>query len=188
MTVNRHRVRLATPADFPALLAALAWAIDWRLPTPAANAAQRIAETGHAYLLAGWGRAGDLAVVAEPAAGAAWLRLWTEAEHSYGYIDAATPELGIGVDPGFRGRGIGAALLMALFEQAERQGIRAINLSVEADNPALRLYERFGFTRYAQAGNAWTMIRYGGKLDLPPGSDIPAPPSVVGPTSPQAPG
>ena len=188
MTVNGHRVRLATPADFPALLAALAWAIDWRLPTPAANAAQRIAETGHAYLLAGWGRAGDLAVVAGPAAGAAWLRLWTEAEHSYGYIDAAMPELGIGVDPGFRGRGIGAALLMALFEQAERQGIRAISLSVEADNPAFRLYERFGFTRYAQAGNAWTMIRYGGKLDLPPGSDIPVPASVVGPTSPQAPG
>ena len=53
MIVNRHRVRPATPADLPALLAALAWAIDWRLSTPAANAAQRIAETGHAYLLAG---------------------------------------------------------------------------------------------------------------------------------------
>ena len=85
MTVNRHGVRLATPADFPALQAALAWAIDWRLPTLAANAGQRIAETGHAYLLADWGRAGDLAVVAElppGAAGPAWISQWTDAEHT----------------------------------------------------------------------------------------------------------
>ena len=182
-------IRLAMPADLSALQAALAWAIDWRAPVTAAAPEQRIAETGHAYLLADWGRAGDLAVVAEfaaGAAGAAWIRQWTDAEHSYGYIDAATPELGIGVDPRFRGQGIGAALLAALFEQVERGGIRAISLSVEADNPALRLYERVGFRRYAQAGNAWTMIRYGGKSDLPPGSDIPARASAVGPTSPMA--
>lgn len=165
MTDSRHRARLATPAEFPALLAALAWAIDWRLPMPAANEAQRIAETGHAYLLAGWGRAGDLAVVAEPAAGAAWLRLWTEAVHSYGYIDAATPELGIGVDPRFRGLGVGAALLGALIAEAELRGVRVISLSVEADNPALRLYERFGFIRYARVGNAWTMVRRGVSLN-----------------------
>lgn len=172
MTDSRHRVRLATPADFPALQAALAWAIDWRAPVTAATPEQRVAETGHAYLLADWGRAGDIAFVAESAAGAAgavWIRQWTDAEHSYGYIDAATPELGIGVDPRFRGMGIGAALLAALFEQAERRGIPTISLSVEEDNPALRLYERVGFRRYARAGNAWTMMRRGGQSDLPSG-------------------
>lgn len=51
-------------------------------------------------LLADWGRPGDRGVVAEEQRtriGAAWFRLWTPELHSYGFVDAETPELGIAV-------------------------------------------------------------------------------------------
>ena len=35
--------------------------------------------------------------------------------------------------------------------------VGALSLSVEQDNPALRLYERFGFVSVARVGNALTM-------------------------------
>ena len=163
----RYVVRLATSVDLDAIRAALACAIDWREPSVTATPEKRIEETGHAYLLAQWGRKGDTAVVAESTAGpvgAAWYRYWTEAVHSYGYIDPVTPELGIGVDPRFRGQGVGSSLLSCLLETAVSQGVRAISLSVECDNPALHLYERFSFVRYNRIGNAWIMHkRFEGK-------------------------
>lgn len=100
-------VRPALPADMPILCSALAWAILWRASDPIPDPAAVIAGTGHAYLLADWGRSGDAAVVAEAAAGpvgAAWYRYWRADHHSYGYLDAACPELGIGVDPRYRSR------------------------------------------------------------------------------------
>jgi [ribosomal protein S18]-alanine N-acetyltransferase len=52
------------------------------------------------------------------------------------------------VAPAAQGRGLGARLLVALLEEAERRGQRTVSLEVRADNvPAQRLYERHGFTR-----------------------------------------
>jgi ribosomal protein S18 acetylase RimI-like enzyme len=48
------------------------------------------------------------------------------------------------VDRALRGRGIGAAMVKALIEDAARAG-RALTLGVVKTNPALRLYERLGF-------------------------------------------
>ena len=53
-------------------------------------------------LLSGWGRHGDRGVIAEAAAtplGAAWFRLWTTELHSYGFVDASTPELAPSGEP-----------------------------------------------------------------------------------------
>lgn len=155
-------VRPALPADLPILRSALAWAILWRAPDPIPDPAAVIAGTGHAYLLADWGRPGDAAVVAEAAAGpvgAAWYRYWSDDHHSYGYLDAACPELGIGVDPRYRGRGIGAQLLDSLIDLAASRGVARLSLSVESDNPALRLYERTGFVRQCRVGGSWTMVK-----------------------------
>jgi len=44
-----------------------------------------------------------------------------------------------------RGRGIRSLLLEALIEAARAQRNPALSLSVEPDNPARRLYERYGF-------------------------------------------
>lgn len=97
-----------------------------------------------------WGLLDDTAVIAvDPAGGrgigAAWYRLFSENAPGYGFVDASTPEVAIGVVPGWRGRGVGGALLDALLGAASSQGFAALSLSVELDNPAARLYERKGF-------------------------------------------
>jgi ribosomal protein S18 acetylase RimI-like enzyme len=46
--------------------------------------------------------------------------------------------------PEFRGQGLGARLLAALIEEADRDG-RTLSIHVERMNPALRLYRRLGF-------------------------------------------
>ena len=113
--------------------------------------------------VAGWGRAGDMGFVAVDGGGgelvgAAWLRLLAGAEKGYGYVDDETPELGMAVMPGHRGRGVGSGLLDRLLESAG--GVyRKVCLSVSADNPARRLYERVGFERVGGAGSSLTMIK-----------------------------
>jgi len=53
---------------------------------------------------------------------------------------------GMWVDPGFRGAGIGRALVDAVIDQARAAGKRRVILHVVAGNdPAGRLYERAGF-------------------------------------------
>jgi ribosomal protein S18 acetylase RimI-like enzyme len=97
----------------------------------------------------GWGRAGDVGVVAvdddtaEPV-GAAWVRLLTGAGGGFGYVDDHTPELAIAVVSRLRGRGLGERMLRALLDAAADR-FDAVSLSVRADNPALRLYQRTGF-------------------------------------------
>jgi ribosomal protein S18 acetylase RimI-like enzyme len=77
--------------------------------------------------------------------GAAWYRLFTTGRPGYGFLDEETPELTIAVVPSKRGRGFGEQLLSALLEQAREDGHEAMSLSVEKDNPAVKLYQRFGF-------------------------------------------
>jgi ribosomal protein S18 acetylase RimI-like enzyme len=76
----------------------------------------------------------------------------------YGFVDATTPEVTIGVVPSWRGRGIGRRLLVALLDAACSDGHAALSLSVEEDNDALRLYESVGFRPVERVGNAWTMV------------------------------
>jgi len=52
----------------------------------------------------------------------------------------------IGVRTAFQGRGLGAALLTELLDEAVRRSCSAVFLEVRADNPrAQKLYEQFGF-------------------------------------------
>ena len=114
-----------------------------------------------AKLLAGWGRRGDRAIIAEEAdarAGAAWFRLWTDADHSYGFVRADIPELGLAVHPAFRRQGIGTALLRALAGTARAEGFPGISLSVSPANPARRLYERAGFRKVGESGTSSTYL------------------------------
>ncbi len=109
----------------------------------------------------GWGRPGDAAVIAierTGPVGAAWYRLFPASEAGYGFVDEATPELSIAVVPGRRGRGYGDELLTALLERARKSGFGRVSLSVEPDNPALKLYERHGFRRVGEKGGSLTMV------------------------------
>jgi GNAT superfamily N-acetyltransferase len=108
-----------------------------------------------------WGQAGDLgfvAVVGETCVGATWLRLLKGANKGYGYINETIPELTIALAPEFRGRGIGTKLLSRLMAEAKNR-YHAVSLSVSANNPALRLYRRFGFEIVASSGDSLTMMK-----------------------------
>jgi ribosomal protein S18 acetylase RimI-like enzyme len=108
----------------------------------------------------GWGRRGDTALVEiegfQPV-GASWYRLFTTAQPGYGFVDEQTPELTIAIVPSCRGKGYGRELLQALLEKARAEGYSAISLSVEPDNPALKLYERHGFGKVGERGGAFVM-------------------------------
>lgn len=157
-----HPIRLAGPSDLPLLREMLFEAAFWRAGASRPVLSEGLARPDLAPLLDAWGRPGDTAVVAEApnreGVGAAWFRFWTAESHSYGFVAPAVPELGIAVRSALRGRGLGSRLLRALLAQAARAGIRQLSLSVEIDNPALRLYERNGFRRVGRVGGAWTLV------------------------------
>lgn len=58
-------------------------------------------------------------------------------------------EMGIIVSPEMRGRGIGSQLMSAIIEKAKTVfKIEVLHLQVHPQNPAVKLYERFGFKRF----------------------------------------
>ena len=108
-----------------------------------------------------WGRAGDLGVVAErgdEVVGVALARLFTEDDHGHGYVDDATPELAVAVAGAARGSGLGTRLLNELAAAARDAGIRRLSLSVDSENPALRLYERLGYRELARDEDGVRMV------------------------------
>ena len=61
-------------------------------------------------------------------------------------IHAHVGVLGIGALPAFRGRGLGAALMHAALQLAQRRGYVRIELTVRPENSrAIALYQKFGF-------------------------------------------
>ena len=68
---------------------------------------------------------------------------WLKVEGTIGEFYA------VGVDPALQGEGLGRVLMDAGFSRLAERGIREAALYVEADNePALKLYERYGFRRH----------------------------------------
>jgi ribosomal protein S18 acetylase RimI-like enzyme len=156
------KVRPASASDLPFLEDMLFEAAYWRPEQPRPPREEALERPDLAKLLRDWGRTGDSGVVAESQpgtpSGAAWYRFWSDEDHSYGFVSAEVPELAIGVRSDARRRGIGAALLRALLASAAQQGVTQLSLSVEIDNPALKLYKRLGFRKHERVGNAWTML------------------------------
>lgn len=139
---------------------AVHWGPDFSGPKPPPE--ELFAEPRLRRYLADWGRQDDFALVARDERGrklgAAWYRLFPESEPGYGFVDAATPEIAIAVAPGWRGAGVGEALLRALMDAAHSNSFDAISLSVQKSNTAAaRLYEKSGFVVFRDDGDDWVM-------------------------------
>jgi ribosomal protein S18 acetylase RimI-like enzyme len=159
---SAFRVRAGRRDDLPFMQEMLCEAARWRPDAPRLPLEEVLSDPAAAKYIEGWGREGDAAVIAtddegDRRIGAAWYRLMPAEDPGYGFVDTRTPEVGIGVSPDRRGEGIGGTLLLALVQMARDEGVGALSLSVEKDNPALRLYERCGFEKLLYADCAWTM-------------------------------
>lgn len=101
---------------------------------------------------------GDHCLVAEvdgAVVGAAWSRIMED----YGHIDDRTPSLAISLLPEYRDRGIGTQLLNCLLALLQETGYSRVSLSVQKENPALRLYERAGFRIVRETEMEYLMLR-----------------------------
>jgi ribosomal protein S18 acetylase RimI-like enzyme len=181
------RIRHATPDDEPLLWEMLYLALFVPPGSPPLPR-ELVQGPGLARYVRGWGREHDLGAVAlhptrgEPI-GAAWLRLWASDDRGYGYCDAETPELSMAVLPAYRGQGVGSRLLEYLLRAAEEHH-PAVSLSVSPDNPALRLYCRFGFVVVGAAGQSVIMKREAtrrtvGRAEPDPAPDRSRPPGFA---------
>ena len=157
-------VRAARAEDEPFLWRMLATTAN--LPPAEPPPVERVqADPGIAPYVAGWGRPGDAGVVAEVGGepvGAAWFRLYAAAHPGYGFVAAVIPEISIGVEAGWRGRGVGRELLNALLATARANRHDALSLSVDHRNaPALALYRSIGFVETAggSAENPTMLLR-----------------------------
>ncbi len=155
-------IREGNAEDLPFLKEMLFEAAFWRPGIARPAIEEGLAQPEIAKLLVNWGREGDASVIAEAKGdrpvGAAWYRFWTDDDHSYGYVSADIPELGIAVVEETRGKGVGGRLLKSIMKHASGCGIESLSLSVEQDNPARRLYVKHGFQKVGTVGNAWTMV------------------------------
>jgi ribosomal protein S18 acetylase RimI-like enzyme len=82
--------------------------------------------------------------------GAVWMR-------SFSSDPGTVPELAFAVRPGLRRLGIGAALLTQFVKANPDQS--TISIRARGNNPAVRLYERFGFKIVEETENSVKMRR-----------------------------
>jgi GNAT superfamily N-acetyltransferase len=154
-------IRDLRPEEAPFLQEMLYAALAWRAGVELPPKEQVLEHPQVAPFHTGWGRDGDTALVAEEGGsllGLAWYRSFTDDEHGEGFVDETTPEIAVAVVDGNRGRGIGRALMLAIHDRARAQGVERISLSVDADNPAKRLYERLGYVAVEPDDNGRMML------------------------------
>lgn len=161
------RIREITRDDIPALERMLYLAIH----VPEGQEAplfEIIYQPDLYHYVENFGQANDLGFAAElngKVIAAAWARNLADPElPGYGYVDEATPELSIVVEPAFRGQGIGTRLLEALHQELSQRGVKQISLSVQKSNPARKLYERQGYQTFEVRGEDLLMVKILGKI------------------------
>jgi ribosomal protein S18 acetylase RimI-like enzyme len=164
-------LRAAVAADAPLLERMLLAAATWRGDSDLTAASLPLNPHLWHYV-AGWPRSDDFGFVAgidDDAAdrgpevatpvGAAWARFFEPDDPGYGFVAAGIPEVSVGIDAAWRGRGAGRALLEALIAEARERGLPGLSLSVEEENTrARRLYRSLGFVDVGRVQNSPTML------------------------------
>jgi ribosomal protein S18 acetylase RimI-like enzyme len=147
-------IRALTPSDAPILWDML---YEGLRTAEAATSRDVLKQPEYARYVEGWGRPGDTGFVVSDkpgreVLGAVWYRI-PDGQRS----SEAIPELAFAVKPGQRKRGLGAALLTQLVKANPHHS--AISIRASANNPAVRLYERFGFQIVSESGGTLTLQR-----------------------------
>ncbi len=154
-------IRTAQPDDIELLKEALYISVVWDEDEPS-TFEQVVGHPELAQYWENWGRPGDLGVVAESEGeylGAAFGRLFTEDRPSYGFVDEQTPEVGIGIIAGERGKGLGRQMMLALEGLYREYGYSQLSLSVNFTNPARHLYQSLGYSEVGQDENSAQMVK-----------------------------
>ncbi|WP_373036236.1 GNAT family N-acetyltransferase [Sulfurimonas sp.] len=89
---------------------------------------------------------GLYALVDNKIAGAVWIRLLKPEDGAMAYVDANTPVMNIAVVPEFREKGIASAMLEQFLQEAGSV-FEQISVSLLEDSHAVKLFEKFGFTK-----------------------------------------
>jgi ribosomal protein S18 acetylase RimI-like enzyme len=152
-------IRPLTPADEPLLWDMLHQALQTSEGAPSRDILKR---PEYSRYVEDWGREGDTGFVVSDknsteVLGAVWYRIAAPAAKGRAEQAEPTPELAFAVKSGQRKRGLGAALLTQLVKANPHHS--AISIRASAKNPAVRLYERFGFQIVSDTGGTVTMRR-----------------------------
>ncbi len=162
--------RAAVESDRCTLAGMLVECVNWDLGRPRLSAGQVASRPKLWRHVSGWSPPRDQGVVAEDRAGtlvgAAWWRYGSATEPGFGFVAGDIPEVSVAVARPWRGHGVGRRLLGDLERAAARAGITALSLSVEASNPAVRLYSQLGYEEAALIDGSHTM-----RLDVRSPSD-----------------
>ncbi len=109
----------------------------------------------------GWGRPGDTGFVAEVdgvPVGAVWYRLFTEESTARDTSTSRRPSSRSRSPTAGAARASDARCWRRWHERARADGVERISLSVDADNPAKRLYARLGYAEYEPGDGLGRMI------------------------------
>ena len=100
----------------------------------------------------------DRALLAEidgQAVGAVWVRIMND----YGHIDDKTPSLAISLYKGYRGLGIGTALMREILDILKDTGYEQVSLSVQKANYAVKMYLKLGFEIVSEKEEEYIMVK-----------------------------
>lgn len=100
----------------------------------------------------------DKALLAEidgQAVGAVWVRIMND----YGHIDDKTPSLAISLYKGYRGLGIGTALMREILDILKDTGYEQVSLSVQKANYAVKMYLKLGFEIVSEKEEEYIMVK-----------------------------
>jgi len=110
-------IRPADAADGPFLAEMLVAAAFWRPEGPEGKVSDVMDQPELAHYVVGWPQPGDCGVIAEDGhpVGAAWFRFLPASDPGYGFVDAETPEVGLGsrCPGGGRESGPGSSVLLS---------------------------------------------------------------------------
>ena len=100
----------------------------------------------------------DKALVAEiggMVVGVVWVRIMND----YGHVDDRTPSFAISLYKGYRGLGIGTAMMRKMIEILKDCGYEKASLAVQKANYAVRMYGKVGFEIVGENEEEFIMVR-----------------------------